>query len=60
MTFCAKYITAKTLNGTNVKVNDVDIIIEDGKPIIMFFVTCDNGQHEVFSEHALTDYEEVY
>jgi hypothetical protein len=31
-------MTAKTLSGTKVVVNSFDVIIENGKPLIMFFV----------------------
>lgn len=56
----AGYImTAKTMTGTDVTINDSDIIIFEGKPLIMFFVVDSNGQHGMFSQHELTDYKEI-
>jgi hypothetical protein len=51
-------ITAKTLSGHNVSVRTFDVIISDGKPLIMFFVKDENGQHGIFSQEELTDYAE--
>lgn len=51
-------ITAKTVTGTPVTVNDSDIVIMDGKPIIMFFVVDNNGQHGIFNQNELTDFVE--
>jgi hypothetical protein len=51
-------ITAKTLSGQNVSVRTFDVIISDGKPLIMFFVKDENGQHGIFSQEELTDYAE--
>ena len=51
-------LSAQTLNGTKVTVNDFDIIIENGKPLIMFFVKTENGQHAIFNQHELTNYVE--
>jgi hypothetical protein len=50
---------AKTLSGTDVTINDSDIVIVDGKPVIAFFVVDSNGQHGIFNQHQLTDYQEV-
>jgi hypothetical protein len=52
-------ITAKTLSGTNVKVNTFDVIIENGRPVIMFFVKDENGIFGIFNQNDLTDYKEV-
>jgi hypothetical protein len=52
-------MTAKTLSGTKVVVNSFDIIIENGQPIIMFFVKDENGQFGLFNQNELTDYAEV-
>lgn len=49
-------ITAQTLTGTKVTVSDFDIIIENGKPLIMFFVRTENGSHSIFNQHELTNY----
>jgi hypothetical protein len=51
-------MAAKTLSGTKVVVNSFDIIIENGQPIIMFFVKDENGQFGLFNQNELTDYEE--
>ena len=51
-------MAAKTLSGTKVGVNSFDIIIENGQPIIMFFVKDENGQFGLFNQNELTDYEE--
>ena len=51
-------MTAKTLSGTKVVVNSFDVIIENGQPIIMFFVKDENGQFGLFNQNELTDYEE--
>lgn len=52
-------MVAKTLTGTSVTINDSDIIIQNGKPIIMFFVVDSNGQHGIFNQNELTDYREI-
>jgi hypothetical protein len=52
-------IVAKTLSGTNVTVNSFDVIIENGQPLIMFFVKDENGHFGVFSQNELKDYREV-
>ena len=51
-------MTAKTLSGTKVTVNSFDVIIENGKPLIMFFVKDENGQFGLFNQNELTDYVE--
>jgi len=51
-------MTAKTLSGTKVAVNSFDVIIENGKPLIMFFVKDENGQFGLFNQNELTDYVE--
>jgi hypothetical protein len=51
-------MTAKTLAGTNVTVNSFDVIIENGKPVVMFFVKDENGQFGIFNQNELTDYAE--
>jgi|694.fasta_scaffold06007_37 hypothetical protein len=48
--------TAKTLTGTNVTVNSYEVVIEDGKPLVMFFVKDENGHHGIFSQNELTDF----
>jgi hypothetical protein len=53
-------ITAKTLNGTNVTVNSFDIIIENGKPLIMFFVKTEDGHNAIFNQNELIDYVEKW
>ena len=52
-------MTAKTISGTKVVVNSFDVIIENGKPLIMFFVKDENGQYGLFNQNELTDYAEV-
>jgi hypothetical protein len=52
-------ITAKTLSGLKVTVNTFDVIIDNGKPLVMFFVKDENGQHGLFNQNELTDYVEV-
>lgn len=51
-------ITAKTLSGTKVTVNSFDVIIQDGKPLVYFFVKDENGQHGLFNQNELTNYVE--
>jgi hypothetical protein len=51
-------ITAKTLSGTNVVVTSFDVIIENGKPVVYFFVKDENGHHALFNQNELTDYAE--
>ena len=51
-------ITAKTLTGTKVTVNSFDVIIENGKPVVYFFVKDENGQYGLFNQNELTNYEE--
>jgi hypothetical protein len=52
-------ITAKTLSGRSVTVNSFDVIIENGKPLVMFFVKDENGQFGLFNQNELTDYKEI-
>jgi hypothetical protein len=52
-------MTAKTLSGTKVTVNSFDVIIENGKPLIMFFVKDENGQFGLFNQNELTDFVET-
>jgi len=52
-------MTAKTISGTKVVVNSFDVIVENGKPLIMFFVKDENGQYGLFNQNELTDYAEV-
>jgi hypothetical protein len=52
-------MTAKTLSGTKVVVNSFDVIIENGKPLIMFFVKDENGQFGLFNQNELTDFVET-
>jgi hypothetical protein len=52
-------MVAKTLSGTDVTINDSDIVIMDGKPVIMFFTVDNNGQHGIFNQNELTDYREI-
>ncbi len=51
-------ITAKTLSGRKVTVNSFDVIIENGQPLLMFFVKDENGQFGLFNQNELTNYEE--
>ena len=52
-------ITAKTLSGRKVTVTSFDVIIENGQPLIVFFVKDENGQFGLFNQNELTDYAEV-
>jgi len=52
-------MTAKTLSGTKVTVNSFDVIVENGKPLIMFFVKDENGQFGLFNQNELTDFVET-
>ena len=52
-------ITAKTLSGRKVTVNTFDVIIDNGKPLVVFFVKDEDGQHGLFNQNELTDYAEV-
>ena len=52
-------ITANTLSGRKVTVNTFDVIIDNGKPLVMFFVKDEDGQFGIFNQHELTDYEEI-
>ena len=51
-------IHATTVHGSKVRVNSFDVIIENGKPLVMFFVVDENGQHGIFSQNELTNYVE--
>ncbi len=52
-------MTAKTLSGRKVTVTSFDVIIENGQPLIVFFVKDENGQFGLFNQNELTDYAEV-
>ena len=52
-------ITANTLSGRKVTVNTFDVIIDNGKPLVVFFVKDEDGQHGLFNQNELTDYVEV-
>ena len=52
-------MVAKTISGTDVTINDSDIVIMDGKPVIVFFTVDNNGQHGIFNQNELTDYREI-
>lgn len=52
-------ITANTLSGRKVTVNTFDVIIDNGKPLVMFFVKDEDGQFGIFNQNELTDYVEV-
>ena len=52
-------MVAKTLSGTDVTINDSDIVILDGKPVVVFFVVDSNGQHGIFNQNQLTNYMEI-
>jgi hypothetical protein len=52
-------ITANTLSGRKVTVNTFDVIIDNGKPLVVFFVKDEDGQHGLFNQNELTDYAEV-
>ena len=51
-------MTAKTLSGTKVTINSFDVIVENGKPLVMFFVKDENGQFGLFNQNELTDFVE--
>lgn len=51
-------VTAQTQTGKNVRINDFDIIIQDGKPLLMFFTRDEDGQYGIFSQHELNNYKE--
>jgi hypothetical protein len=51
-------MTAKTKSGTNVNINTFDIIIEDGKPVIMFWVKDENGQYGIFNQDQLCNFKD--
>ena len=53
-------MTAKTLTGILVTITSHEIIIEDGKPLIMFFTKSEHGHHGIFPQHHLTDYNQDY
>ena len=52
-------MVAKTLSGTDVTINDSDIVILNGKPIIVFFVVDNGGNHGIFNQNELTEYREI-
>jgi hypothetical protein len=52
-------MTAKTLSGRKVTVTSFDVIIENGQPLVMFFVKDENGQFGLFNQNELTDYKEI-
>jgi hypothetical protein len=52
-------MTAKTLSGRKVTVTSFDVIIENGQPLVMFFVKDENGQFGLFNQNELTDYKEA-
>lgn len=52
-------MTAETLSGTKVTVNSFDVIIDNGKPLVMFFVKDENGQFGLFNQNELTNYAET-
>ena len=52
-------ITANTLSGRKVTVNSFDVIIDNGKPLVMFFVKDEDGHFGIFNQNELTDYAEV-
>jgi hypothetical protein len=52
-------MTAKTLSGKKVTINSFDIIVENGKPLAMFFVKDENGQFGLFNQNELTDFVET-
>jgi hypothetical protein len=51
-------MTAKTLSGTNVTIKSFDVIVENGKPVIYFFVQDENGQHGLFNQNELINFVE--
>lgn len=53
-------MTAKTLTGIKVTITNHEIIIENGKPLIMFFTKSEHGHHGIFPQHHLTDYSHDY
>lgn len=53
-------MTAQTMTGKGVTITDFDIIIENGKPLIMFFVKDENGQFGIFNQNELQNFEETW
>jgi len=51
-------IHATTIQGTFVTIKTFDVIIDNGKPLIVFFVVDENGQHGIFNQNELTNYVE--
>lgn len=51
-------IHAQTLTGTVVTIVNFDVIIQDGKPLVMFFVVDENGHRGIFNQNELTNYQE--
>lgn len=51
-------ITAKTKTNRTVTINDIDMIVEDGKLVFMFFVKDEDGQHAIFSHMELHDFKD--
>ena len=50
---------AKTLTGTCVTINDCEVIVQNGKPVIFFFVKDENGNFGLFNQNDLKDFSEV-
>lgn len=52
-------ITAQTVvSGKSVRIQDFDIIIENGQPLLMFFTKDEDGQYGIFNQNELTNYKE--
>jgi hypothetical protein len=49
-------IHATTIQGIFVTVKSFDVIIENEKPVIMFFTVDENGQHGIFNHNQLINY----
>jgi hypothetical protein len=49
-------IHATTIQGSFVTVKTFDVIIQNGQPLIVFFVVDENGNHAIFNQHELTNY----
>ena len=50
---------AKTLTGTCVTINYCEVIVQNGKPVIFFFVKDENGNFGLFNQNDLKDFSEV-
>jgi hypothetical protein len=51
-------IHATTTGGTAVTIKNFEVVIQNGKPVLVFFVVDENGQHGIFHQNELTNYVE--